>query len=169
MHEVPGDISSLYGDIVADIASSKFDFSRMEPAHRAFAIEYVLNGYNHREAAESIGIDPNRGARLKRLPIVVEYVIQLQNKTAVESIVNKQSLDCLLDRIQEAAMGEVEIPIVLANGAMVNKQKFQGSLALDVYRERAKLHDIVKPEEESGTIKIEVVPSVRDSEGNPHE
>lgn len=161
MHEIPGNIASVYADIVSD----KFDFKSMEPEHRAFAIEYVTNGYRHREAAEKAGMEPNRGVRLKRIPIVVEYIIQLQNRNLTESIVTKQSLDCLLDRIGEAAMGDVEIPIVLASGQIVSRKKFQGSLAMDVYREKAKLHDVVKPEEESGTIKIEVVPSTRDSEG----
>jgi len=165
MHEVSGNIASIYADIVSD----KFDFSKMEPEYRAFAIEYVTNGYKHREAAEQAGMHPNRGVHLKRIPVVVDFIIQLQNRNLTESIVTKQSLDCLLDRIQEAAMGEVPISIVLANGQRVEQEKFQGSLAMDVYREKAKLHEIVKPDEESGTIRIEVVPSARDSEGNPLE
>jgi hypothetical protein len=162
MHEIPNDIVAQYADIV----SNSFNFFEMPMEQKAFAIEYTLNGYDHRKAAKTVGLSPNRGVHLKRIPIVVDFILRLQERNVTESIVSKQSLDGFLDRIEEAAMGDVKIPIVLANGAMVKQKKFQGSLAMDVYRERAKLHDIVKEEESSGIIQIEVIPSTRDSEGN---
>lgn len=162
MYEIPDDIAAQYSDIV----SNNFNFKEMPMEQMAFAIEYVLNGYQHRKAAKTVGLHPNRGVYLKRIPIVVDFILKLQERNITESIVTKQSLDCFLDRIEEAAMGEVKIPIVLASGAGVERKKFQGSLAMDVYRERAKLHDVVADEEGAGTIKITVVPSVRDSEGN---
>lgn len=164
MSEVSGDIASQYADLV----SERFDFSKMDPAHRAFAIEYVMNGYNYRKAAKTCRMDPSRGVRLKRIPIVVAFITELQKRDIVESFVGKQSLDCFLDRIEEAAMGDVDIPIVLADGTSIDRPKFQGSLAMDVYRERAKLHGILVQEETpDNTIRIEVVPSTRDSEGEP--
>ena len=163
MSEISGDTATQYADIVDE----RFDFNQMDLGERAFAIEYVMNGYDHRKAAQVTHKSAAKGHRLKRLPIVMAFVTQLQKRGIVESFVGKQSLDCFLDRLEEAAMGDVDIPIVLADGTQLERKKFQGSLAMDIYRERAKLHGVLATEDApKETIKIEIVPSVRDSEGN---
>jgi len=152
MQEIPENFFEVDIDSV-----DESEFRDMHPADRAFAVRYVSNGYNHREAALDIGINPSLGARVKRKPIVRRYIAALQKQLYVESIVTKDVLDSMLDRLEDIAFGEEEIPIVLSDGTQIFGRKFNPSLIMEVYKERAKLHDISKENEGDKVIHIEVV------------
>lgn len=134
----------------------ELDYPDLEERRRAFAIEYVTNGYNHRSAAISVGFSAGFGIRLKREPLVAAYIVDLQAKYLAESLVTKQSLDVYLDQLEDIAMGRVDIPIITGAGDEMIAKKFHSDLAMKVYSERAKLHGIVKDDAKNAPVSVTI-------------
>ena len=127
----------------------------LDVERRAFCIEYVTNGYNHREAATKVGFSPNMGVKLKREPLCAAFINHLQTEYLAESIVTKQSLDAYLDRLEDIAMGDEEIDIVTGMGEAISAKKFHPDLAIKVYQEKAKLHGVVEDKGKGGgTVEV---------------
>jgi len=131
-------------------------FLDLDDQRRAFCIEYVTNGYKHRDAAESVGFPAERGTRLKREPLVAAYIVDLQNKYLAESVVTKQTLDVHLDELEDIAMGRISIPIVTGSGEKIEAKKFHADLAMKIYAERSKLHGISKDDSKHAAVNVTI-------------
>ncbi len=129
-------------------------FEDLEDQKKAFCIKYVTNGYNHREAAEDVGINPNRGIQLKNEPLISAYIHDLQQQFLAESIVTKQVMDSKLDVLEDIAMGRVEIPLVTGAGDKIEAKKFHPDLAMKVYAEKVRLHKVVEDAKGSGHVNV---------------
>lgn len=138
---------------------------------RAFANEYVTNGYDHRKAAVTVGRAANSAKNMLRNPLVKHYINYLQNNRLDSPLVTRDFLDAKLEELHDIAMGNVEIPIVLADGTRVDECKFMGDLAFKTLQERAKLYGHAKPEPEGGgnggvVVNIDVGALLGKSNGN---
>ena len=120
-------------------------FTILEPEERAFAHEFIANGYDHCKAAETIGRSRDYGKVLKRRPFVAAYIQHLQNTHFNSVIVTKDFIDAKLDDLYDMAVGEVKVPLVTGDGAGFEEKKFHGGLALQILQERSKTHKIVEP------------------------
>lgn len=149
MSEESGVITTLGSDIVE--RNRELGFPDLEPSRRAFCINYISNGYKHRDAAVKAGFAASSGITLKREPLVAAYISDLMNKYLAESLVTKQTLDVYLDELEDIAMGRVDINMVSADGEEFSAKKFHADLAMKVYNERSKLHGIVKDDNDKNT------------------
>lgn len=125
--------------------------------HRAFAIAYVSNGYDHIGAAKSAGFHSALGVSLKYRPDIVRYIKHLQSQLAAETIVGRQYLDVYLDKLQDIAFGITPIPMVTTQGEEYTAPKFMEKLAMEVYKERVKLHNVLLDQEPQSTVLIKVL------------
>lgn len=149
MSKKSSDIAALSSDSVE--RNRELGFPDLEPNRRAFCIEYVSNGYKHRDAAVKVGFSANTGITLKREPLVAAFISDLLNTYLAESIVTKQTLDTYLDELEDIAMGRVDINMVSADGEEFSAKKFHADLAMKVYNEKSKLHGIVKDDNDKNT------------------
>ncbi len=125
------------------------DWPNLEPADRAFAEIYCINGYDHRAAAAEIKLNPDRGIHLKRKPLIRAYIAYIQSRVARANIVTKDFIDSKLEELYLMAIGEIDTAHVdtkLAEGFMASK--FHGPLALDILRERSKINGIINFDED---------------------
>jgi hypothetical protein len=125
------------------------DWPLLSPQERCFAEEYCFNGYNHREAAITAGLNPDRGIHLKRQPLIRAFVAHVQSRLFEANIVTRDFVDAKLDELYDMAVGIIETDhIDTKNAESFRGNKFHGSLALDILREKAKLHGVIQGEED---------------------
>jgi len=153
--EVEGTELTSEWDAYIDSQIAK-DWQDIDFAEREFCEQYLENGYKHRDAAVASGFAANAGNRLINKPLLREYIHWKEAKHTNRRLVNEQFFDGQLAELYDIALGEVEIPLVTGTGITFNAKKFDGSLALAVLRERAKISGIEKPEmaEAAGGVNI---------------
>lgn len=134
------------------------NFPDLSDQLRAFAQEYVTNGYKHREAAIEVGRAASGALKLVRNPLVCAYVRYLQDIRVDSSYVTKDFMDAKLEELQDMAMGEADIAVVLADGTETQAKKFQGELALKVLQKRGELSGAAKPAEtgQGGSVSVHI-------------
>lgn len=118
--------------------------SEITPLERAFAMEYVSNGYNHIKAAESIGLNRSKGIRLVKNPIVQLLIKELQDKQHTLSLVTNEFVMTCYMRLLPKLMGEDDIPQVVMNRDSgdtdtVDIKKFHAAETVAVLRDMAKM------------------------------
>lgn len=124
---------------------------------KAFAHEYILNGYNHREAAKEVGIAASSGIRVLREPLVSAYVAHLQETNFTSQIITKQFVEHQYLELIPFLKGEREIPIVTGSGAEIDACKFHGSELVAVLRDLSKITGYQKEEENNkNLVNIEI-------------
>lgn len=121
-------------------------FPELSFQFQAFGNEYITNGFDHRKAAVSVGKPANRALSILRNPLVRRYISYLQSLRNDQSLITLDFLDAKLEELQDIAMGETAIPIVLADGTMVVERKFMGDLAFKCIEKRGKLSGHEKPD-----------------------
>ncbi len=142
------------------------DWPGVEPSHKAFAYEYVSNGYNHSDAAEKVGLPRSSGLRIRRLPLVTAFIAWIQEAKFQTTIITKEFIECKLDDLYDMAIGEVDVPCVTGSGETFSAPKFQGGLALQILQERSKMNGITKQEEKDNS-GVTVVISMENAIGAP--
>jgi len=128
------------------VAQTAGDWQDIDFAEREFCDQYCENGYKHRDAAVAAGFVIAAGIRLIKKPLLREYIHWKESKHRVRRLVSEQFFDGQLAEVFDAAMGEVEVPLVTGTGITFNAKRFDGQLALAVIKERAKISGIEKPE-----------------------
>lgn len=134
----------------------KNGFLDLTDRRKAFCITYVTNGFDHNAAAAQVGYSKGMGIRLKREPLVAAYINILQEQYFAESIVTKAMMDAKLDLLESIAMGEEEINMVTAMGDQITVKKFHPEMAMKVYQERNRLHEITKEEGGSSAVSVTI-------------
>jgi len=113
------------------------NWADLSAVDRAFVHEY-MNGYNHREAAAITGRAKNRGISLLRDPLIASYIAHLQNQSHFSSIITKDFINMHYMKLLGYAMGEEEMPIVLATGEQTYGKKVMVGEAKNILSEMAK-------------------------------
>lgn len=134
----------------------KNGFLDLNDQRKAFCITYITNGFKHRQAATQVGYEAGMGIRLKREPLVAAYINVLQNQYFAESIVTKAMMDSRLDQLEAIAMGEEAINMVTAMGDSITVKKFHPEMAMKVYQERNRLHEITKEEGGNSAVSVTI-------------
>ena len=132
----------------------RHDWVDLSHEQRAFCEEFLNNGYDHREAAISVGRSPGGALKLLHKPLLREYICFVEGKRRDRRIVSERFLDAQLAQLYEQAVGEEEIPLVTGSGIKLTAKKFQGQLALGIIQERAKLSGVAKPEAVDTNISV---------------
>ena len=60
----------------------------LTPQERLFCHEYLVE-FDHRGAAEKVGLSPNSGIRFLRKPLITQYIKHLTDELAHESIITR--------------------------------------------------------------------------------
>lgn len=108
------------------------------PAKRkAFAMHYVV-GYNHRKASKQAGFSEDFGAELIREPLLTAYIAELQSQELMSNIVTEDFVRTQWLNLIPMLSGQVEVPIVLADGTQTYGRKFMAGELNSVLKELAK-------------------------------
>ena len=148
--------SSLVAPSVADLELEiESNWPSLCPQEKGFALEYIENGFDHREAAKTVGRAKAAGIKLLRKPLVHAYISHLQKQYVQESLFTQQFYEAKLLELYEMAVGDVEVPMVDSDGEQFKAKKFHGSLALNILKERGLTTGVAKPEERGpGGVKV---------------
>ena len=119
---------------------------------KAFAYEYVVNGYKHGNAAETVGLARSGGLRVLRDPLVSAFIQHLQEKHFTTSIITKQFVEDQYLQILPFLKGEEEIPIVNGQGIEGMAKKFHASELTGVLRDLSKVTGYQKEDESNKNI-----------------
>ena len=125
----------------------RHDWVDLPHNHRAFCEEYLVNGYDHRAAAEVIEKPPSSGITLLHKPLIREYILWSEQKRRARSLITEQFLESQYLQLLDQANGDVEVPLVTGSGMKLNAKKFDGPLKKAVLDSMGKLSGVTKPEE----------------------
>lgn len=114
----------------------------LEPVEKAFAYNYIIH-YDHRKAANDVGLNPGSGLNIRRKPLVSAFISFLQDKEITSSLVTKDFVDTQHLRLFEIATGQVAVPHITARGLQFTAPKFYPDLAIRVLNEMARLNDLL--------------------------
>lgn len=114
---------------------------------KAFAYVYILNGYNHLEAAEEVGIARSGALRTLRKPLVSAFISHLQTENFTASRITKDFVESQYLEILPKLKGEEDIAYVTGMGLEVEVKKFHGSELISVLRDLSKSSGYQKEEE----------------------
>lgn len=124
---------------------------------KAFAYEYLSNGYKHRKAATHAGIAENSGLKVLREPLVSAFIAELQEKHFTSAIITKQFVESQYLELIPFLKGEEEIPIVTGQGEEKNVYKFHASELVGVLRDLSKVTGYQQEEEKNkGMVNIQM-------------
>ena len=124
----------------------RHDWVDLPHDERAFCEEYLVNGYNHRDASEAIDRPASSGIRLLNKPLCREYILWTEHKKRARSLITEQFMESQLFQTLDQANGDVDVPLVTGSGIKIVAKKFNGPLKLAVLQEMGKLSGISKPE-----------------------
>lgn len=114
------------------------DWEDLSPEQRAFAHEYMQNGFNYREAALDTGHKPVHGYRMLRHPLVASYIQHLQDEAYDQSLLTKAFVEAQYLEIIPKLKGDVEVPAVTGMGEEVLVKKFHSAELVSVLRDLSK-------------------------------
>ena len=104
---------------------------------RAFALNYILD-YNHRNAAQQVGLGAHVGLRTLRDPLVAAFVKHLQDEQATTNFITEDFIRAQYLALIPKLAGEEEVPIVLGDGREIDACKFFPGELTNVIKELAK-------------------------------
>lgn len=81
----------------------------LTPQERLFCHEYLVD-FNHRRAADKVGLSPNSGIRFLRKPLITQYIKHLTDELAHESIITRDMVQYeLVHEYLPRAKGDVPV------------------------------------------------------------
>lgn len=133
------------------------DFADLEAKKKAFALEFINNGYKHRDASVSVGKSAATGSKWINDPIIKAYINHLQNQRVQESIITTALYEARLLELNDMAMGYIPVAIVNKEGGEYTACVFNGTLALNTLQELGKVNKIVETETKGGgTVNVNI-------------
>lgn len=122
-------------------------FIDMEERDKAFAVEYVTNGFKHREAAEAVGLSKSVGLTKLREPLVGVFIGHLQEQNNTAKLITMQFVETQYLEILPKLKGEEEIDMVDAkDGRNYRVKKFHSAELVSVLRDLGKSSGYIAPD-----------------------
>ncbi len=134
-------------------------FIDMEERDKAFAVEYITNGFRHLEAAESVGLSRSSGLTKLRDPIIGAFIGYLQEQNNTAKLITTQFIETQYLEILPKLKGEEEIDMVdLKDGVSFKVKKFHSAELVSVLRDLGKSSGYIAPEVGGGggTVNVQV-------------
>ena len=102
-------------------------FPSLDAPMRAFALEYLENGFQAHAAGKAVGVNGNRAIRD---PLVQAYIEALQERGFITRIVTADFIAAQYLNLYDMALGNKEVPIVTGQGEQISAKKFHPELAV---------------------------------------
>jgi len=126
-------------------------FIDMEERDKAFAVEYITNGFKHLDAAEAVGLSRSSGLNLLRNPLVGAFIGHLQEQSNTAKLITQQFVETQYLEILPKLKGEEEVDIVdIKNGGTFKAKKFHSAEVVSVLRDLGKSSGYIAPEPGGG-------------------
>lgn len=125
---------------------------------KAFAVEYITNGYKHRKAAESLGMDPGAGIRMLRDPGMAEMIAVLAAERSTTAVITKDMVESIYLTLLPKLLGEEEVPLITPGGDQYTAKKFHSGELVSIMRDISKATGFIAPEETAakGAVNIQI-------------
>lgn len=114
---------------------------------RAFAVEYLTNGFKHNNAAEAVGLARSSGLTKLRTPIVGAFIGFLQDQSSTAKLITRQFVEAQYLEILPMLKGEENVPIHdQKSGETVMAKKFHSAEIVSVLRDLGKGTGYIAPD-----------------------
>jgi hypothetical protein len=104
---------------------------------KMFAYEY-LKEYDHAEAAKISGVGQKHALKTLRNPLVQAFIQDIVEDRQVSTNITQDYVATMWMKLLPKLMGEEEVPMVTASGAMIEAKKFFASESISALREMSK-------------------------------
>jgi len=123
----------------------------LDERDRAFAVEYITNGFSHNDAAEAVGLSRKSGLKKLREPLIGAFIRHLQASTANAKIITQQFVEQKYLEVLPKLMGEEDVPLFdHKEGISISAKKFHSAETVSVLRDLGKAAGYVAPEGPKG-------------------
>jgi len=112
----------------------------LEPHQRAFAYLFLVD-FDHRAAAESVGMARTSGIRLLRHPMVAAFIEEEQQKQATNAFITKEYITTQYINMIPMLLGEVDMPFTNASGEQCYGKQFRPAELRGILQELSKTVD----------------------------
>lgn len=131
--------------------SKEESFTDLSELDRAFSVEYITNGFKHREAATTVGLSANQGISKLRQPLVSKFIAHLQDSSIAAKLITQEFVEAKYLEVLPKLMGEEEVPLYdHKEGVTTNAKKFHSAETVSVLRDLGKAAGYVAPEGPKG-------------------
>jgi hypothetical protein len=122
-------------------------FIDMPEQDKAFAVEYITNGFKHRKAATEVGFHADAGIRKLRDPLIGAFISHLQSENNVAKLITTQFVEQQYLEILPKLKGEEEVDIVdIKEGASFKAKKFHSAELVSVLSHLGKSSGYIAPD-----------------------
>ena len=133
------------------------DWEDLSPEQRAFAYEYLQNGYNHREAAKVAGYKPDNGYRMLRHPLIASFILKLQEEAYDQSLLTKQFVEAQYLEILPKLKGQEDVPMITGQGEEILAKKFHSAETVAVLRDLSKISGMqVEEKQNRNAVNVQI-------------
>jgi len=120
------------------LPSAEDAWKDLSEKERMFAHHYLLD-YNHRKAAQEVGLSPSQGIKWLRKPLISKFISHLQSEAESRSVINKDFLEAQWLQLLPKLAGEEEVDIInLKDGMAFKAKKFHSNEMVAALRELGK-------------------------------
>lgn len=114
------------------------DWPDLDPQRRAFALRYIID-YDHREAAEEVGLNKENALKYIREPLTSAYIAYLQEESNISDIITNDFIRTQFLNLIPMLSGQVDVPMIVGkDGRQVEAKKFHSNELISVLKELAK-------------------------------
>lgn len=130
-----------------DVLPLEDDFRDMEERDKAFAVEYLTNGFKHNNAAEAVGLSRASGLSKLRNPLVSRFIAKLQSDSNTAKLITQQFVEAQYLEILPKLKGEEDVEMVdLKSGESFMGKKFHSAEIVSVLRDLGKSSGYIAPD-----------------------
>ena len=135
------------------------DWTNVPEQDKAFAVEYVTNGFKHLDAAQAVGLSRSSGLRKLRDPLIGAFIGYLQENANQAKLITQQFVEQQYIEVLPMLKGEIEVPIHdLKSGETTNAKKFHSAEVVSVLRDLGKSSGYIQPEfgPSAATVNVQI-------------
>ena len=136
------------------------DFTHVSEQDKAFAVEYLTNGFKHLDAAEAVGLSRSLGLTRLRDPQITRFIAKLQEDANTAKLITQQFVEAQYLEILPQLKGEEDVSIHNSNtGETVLAKKFHSAELVSVLRDLGKSSGYIAPDHNNGagpTVNVQI-------------
>lgn len=151
----PLDEEEMFNSAALVERNIKSGWTDLPEIDRAFAVEYMCNGFKHCEAAEAVGLKRSSGLRKLRAPLVQGFITYLNDQRIKARLITQEFVEAKYIELLPKLLGEEEVPLVSPQGESYTAKKFHSGEAVSVLRDLGKAAGYV-PEETGNKASVNV-------------